>query len=39
VTTSSQPEAARAFAAFINGPEGRPIMQRYGFVLPGEMEE
>jgi molybdate transport system substrate-binding protein len=38
-TTSSQPEAARAFAAFINSPEGRPIMQRYGFVLPEEMEE
>lgn len=27
---------ARRFAAFINGPEGRPIMQRYGFMLPGE---
>ena len=39
VTTSAQPEAARAFAAFVNGPEGRPIMQRYGFVLPGEIEE
>lgn len=39
VASSSQPDAARAFAAFINGPEGRPIMQRYGFVLPGELEE
>lgn len=39
VTTTSQPEAARAFAAFINGPEGRPIMQRYGFVLPREIVE
>jgi len=29
-------EAARAFAAFVNGPQGRPIMRRYGFVLPGE---
>ncbi len=38
-TTSSQPEAARTFASFINGPEGRPIMQRYGFVLPGELEQ
>lgn len=28
--------AARSFAAFVNGPEGRPIMRRYGFVLPGE---
>jgi molybdate transport system substrate-binding protein len=27
---------ARQFAAFINGPEGRPIMRKYGFVLPGE---
>ena len=27
---------ARAFAAFINGETGRPIMSRYGFVLPGE---
>ena len=39
VKSSSQPDAARAFAAFINGPEGRPIMQRYGFVLPGELKE
>jgi molybdate transport system substrate-binding protein len=29
-------EAARAFAAFVNGPQGRPIMRKYGFVLPGE---
>jgi molybdate transport system substrate-binding protein len=27
---------ARAFAAFVNGPQGRPIMRKYGFVLPGE---
>jgi molybdate transport system substrate-binding protein len=33
---SSHPEAAREFAVFINGPSGRPIMQRYGFLLPGE---
>lgn len=39
VKSSPQPDAARAFAAFINGPEGRPIMQRYGFVLPGELTE
>lgn len=39
VESSSQPEAARAFAAFINGAEGRPIMQRYGFVLPEELKE
>jgi molybdate transport system substrate-binding protein len=28
--------AARAFLEFVNGPEGRPIMKRYGFALPGE---
>lgn len=27
---------ARQFAAFINGPTGRPIMRKYGFVLPDE---
>ncbi len=27
---------ARAFAAYVNGPEGRPVMRKYGFVLPGE---
>jgi molybdate transport system substrate-binding protein len=27
---------ARAFVAFVNGAEGRPIMRKYGFVLPGE---
>jgi molybdate transport system substrate-binding protein len=27
---------ARAFAAFINGPQGRQIMRKYGFILPGE---
>lgn len=29
-------QQARAFAAFINSPQGRPIMRKYGFVLPGE---
>lgn len=29
-------QGARHFAAFINGPEGRPIMRKYGFMLPGE---
>jgi molybdate transport system substrate-binding protein len=28
--------AARAFVAFVNSPEGREIMKRYGFALPGE---
>ena len=36
VASSAHQGAAREFAAFINGPLGRPIMQKYGFVLPGE---
>lgn len=27
---------ARAFIAYINGPQGRQIMRNYGFTLPGE---
>lgn len=30
---------ARSFATFVNGPEGRAVMRRYGFVLPGESFE
>jgi molybdate transport system substrate-binding protein len=29
-------DEARAFATFVNSPEGREIMARYGFILPGE---
>lgn len=29
-------EGARQFADFINGPQGRPVMRKYGFILPGE---
>jgi len=29
-------QEARRFVAFINGPEGRLIMRKYGFILPGE---
>jgi molybdate transport system substrate-binding protein len=29
-------QQARKFATFINGEQGRPIMRKYGFVLPGE---
>ena len=29
-------QEARSFAAFVNGSTGRPIMRKYGFVLPGE---
>lgn len=37
VVGSTQHEtAARAFAEFVNGPQGRPIMRKHGFVLPGE---
>ena len=39
VKSSSQPEVARAFAAFVNSEEGRVIMRRYGFVMPGETLE
>lgn len=30
-------ETARAFHAFLQGPEARGVLRRYGFVLPGEM--
>ncbi|MDR5676480.1 MAG: molybdate ABC transporter substrate-binding protein, partial [Armatimonadota bacterium] len=36
VARSTRQPQARAFLAFVNGPEGRPVMRRYGFVLPGE---
>lgn len=29
-------QAARAFIELVNGPQGRPIMKKYGFLLPGE---
>jgi len=29
-------DGAKAFTAFLSAPDGRAIMQRYGFVLPGE---
>lgn len=35
-TRSKHPDLARAFIRFVNGPESRPIMKRYGFLLPGE---
>ena len=31
-------QAARRFAAYINSQPGRSVMQRYGFVLPGEVQ-
>lgn len=30
-------KVARDFISFVNGPEGRPIMKKYGFVLPGDL--
>ena len=33
--TQHEPEARR-FAAFVNSAQGRAVMRRYGFVLPGE---
>jgi len=36
VKRSARPELALAFIQFLNGAEGRPIMKRYGFLLPGE---
>ncbi len=36
VARSARQSEARAFLAFVNGPEGRRGMRRYGFVLPGE---
>jgi len=29
-------QLGRDFVDFVNGPQGRPIMESYGFVLPGE---
>ncbi len=36
VRRSARPELGAAFIQFVNGPEGRPIMKRFGFRLPGE---
>jgi molybdate transport system substrate-binding protein len=36
VKRSPRPEMGLAFLGFVNGPEGRGIMKRYGFMLPGE---
>jgi len=33
---AAPPADARAFAAFVGSEEGRAIMKRYGFLLPGE---
>jgi len=36
VKRSPHPERSLAFIQFVNGPEGRPVMKKYGFLLPGE---
>jgi molybdate transport system substrate-binding protein len=36
VKRSARPEIGLAFIQFLNGPEGRSIMKRYGFLLPGD---
>ena len=36
VRDTQHPGEARAFAAFLVGPEGRAILARYGFAAPGE---
>ncbi|OLC15814.1 MAG: molybdate ABC transporter substrate-binding protein [Candidatus Rokubacteria bacterium 13_1_40CM_69_27] len=36
VRRSPRPELGVSFIQFVNGPEGRAIMKRYGFRLPGE---
>ncbi len=33
---SAHEQQARQFATYINGAQGRPIMRKYGFILPGE---
>src|SRR2546427_1230926 len=37
VRKSRRPELGLAFIQFVNGAEGRAIMKRYGFLLPGEV--
>jgi molybdate transport system substrate-binding protein len=36
VRQSPRPELGVAFIHFVSGPEGRAIMKRFGFLLPGE---
>jgi molybdate transport system substrate-binding protein len=35
-TRSRHPDLARAFIRFVNGPQGRAVMKRFGFLMPGE---
>ena len=36
VRRSPRPDLGLAFIQYVNAPEGRAVMKRYGFVLPGE---
>ena len=36
VKRSPHPDLGAAFIQFVNGAEGRPILKRHGFLLPGE---
>jgi molybdate transport system substrate-binding protein len=36
LASSKEPDLARQFADYINGQTGRPVMRKYGFLLPGE---
>ena len=36
IKSSKQQDEARRFAEFINSAKGRPVMRKYGFILPGE---
>ena len=33
---TAHPDLARAFLRLVAGPEGRPIMKRFGFLAPGD---
>lgn len=39
VSGTKNPDAARAFVRFLLGPEGRAILARHGFALPGDVGE
>lgn len=36
VRRSARPDLAAVFVKFVNGPHGRTVMKRFGFVMPGE---
>lgn len=37
VARSPRRDLAKSFIRFVNGPEGREVMRRHGFLLPGEL--